>query len=392
MSSASATAAARPQRLAVLDALRGFIMIFMALDHASMFIALQHYSEFWGIPLPVYPSALSLFNRVISHLCAPGFFFLMGVGMHLFWTSRSARGWTQGRIVKHFLTRGSVLIVVDIFVITPAWVIGTLEQLTSEDGPTGVTPGAGGDPLVVIGVLACLGASMLIASFVLRLGAAMTAGLGVALMLVCQVVVPDASLVLEPMSALERLFLVAGHDGFLIVLYPILPWLPVCLFGIAYGHLVKANPERALKGSLIAGIVGVAAFVAIRSAGGFGTHHPMASNDWMALLTVTKYPPSIAFILLSLSANALVMAAIYRGQALLEGAGKALLVFGRAPLFFYVVHLYMYSLAGFAYPGATSLYAMYPVWILGLVALYPACVWYSRFKGGKPEESLWRLF
>jgi uncharacterized membrane protein len=385
------TTSAPTGRLDVLDALRGFIMIFMALDHASMFIALQHYSESWGIPLPVYPSALSLFTRVISHLCAPGFFFLMGLGMHFFWTSRTARGWSQARITKHYLKRGAVLIAMDVFMITPAWVIGTLEQITSEDSPIGQTPGAGGSPLILIGVLACLGGTMMITSFLLRLGAGLTLGLGVALMLLCQVVVPDASLVFEPMNAAERLFFVPGHDGILMVMYPILPWVPVCLFGMAYGHAVKANPERALKAPLIAGVIGAVLFVAIRSTEGFGTHHPMPGDDWMALFTVTKYPPSIAFILLSLSANALVLAVIVRAQSSLQGAGKALLVFGRAPLFFYVAHLYLYSFAGFAYPGATSLYAMYPVWIVGLVLLYPACVWYTGFKGRKSEDSLWRL-
>jgi uncharacterized membrane protein len=383
---------ARPGRLAVLDAQRGFIMIFMALDHAAMFIALQHYSEHWGIPLPVYPDALALFTRVISHLCAPGFFFLMGVGMHLFWSSRMARGWEQGRIIRHFVKRGCVLIVIDLILVTPTWVIGTLDQIQTGEPPLAPVPGAGGSPLMVFGVLAALGAAMVMASFLLRLGAATTVALGVALTLACHVAVPDASLAGEPMSVIARLLLVAGHDGFLIVVYPILPWLPVCLFGIAYGHYVKRDSDRALKASLVAGVIGAIAFVAIRIGGGFGTHHPMAGDDWMALLTVTKYPPSVAFILLSLSANALIMAAIYRAQSRLEGVGKVLLVFGRAPLFFYIVHLYLYAFVGFGYPGASSVSFMYASWIVGLAALYPLCVWYNGFKGAKSEDSLWRLF
>ena len=44
------------------------------------------------------------------------------------------------------------------------------------------------------------------------------------------------------MTLLERMFLVAGHDGFIVITYPILPWCSVCLLGVAYGHVVRADP------------------------------------------------------------------------------------------------------------------------------------------------------
>jgi len=383
---------AQPQRLAVLDAQRGLIMVFMALDHASLFIAGQHFAEFWGIPLPDYGDAFSLFARVISHLCAPGFFFLMGVGMHLYWSSRRARGVDERKIVRHFAVRGTILIAVDIFIITPTWIIGSLEDFVAGKQLIEVIPGAGENIMMVTGVLAALGAAMVFAAFFLRLGAVLNATLGITILLVCQAVVPEASKVFEPMTQLERIFLVAGHDGFLLVNYPILPWLSVCLLGIAYGHLVVADSERAFKLALPAGIVGLVLFVLVRGAGGFGTHHPAPGDDWMAFLTVTKYPPSVAFLLLSLGANALFMACINAARRQLGGIGRPLMVFGRAPLFFYVVHLYLYSIVGLLIPGGTTLAGMFPVLLLGLVVLYPACKRYDVFKRGKPEDSLWRLF
>ncbi len=367
-------------------------MIFMALDHASLFIAAQHFSEFWGIPLPDYGDAFSLFTRVISHLCAPGFFFLMGVGMHLYWSSRRARGVAERKIVRHFAVRGTVLIAVDIFIITPTWIIGSLESFLAGVGPIEVIPGAGESIMMATGVLAALGAAMLFAAFFLRLGAVTTATAGFAILLVCQAVVPEASRVFEPMTQLERIFLVAGHDGFLLVNYPILPWLSVSLFGIAYGHLVVADSERAMRFALPAGLVALMLFVLVRGAGGFGTHHPAAGDDWMAFLTVTKYPPSVAFLLLSLGANALFLACISAARRQLEGVGRPLMVFGRAPLFFYVAHLYLFSIVGLLIPGETTLAGMFPVLLLGLVVLYPACKRYDVFKRGKPENSLWRLF
>ena len=67
------------------------------------------------------------------------------------------------------------------------------------------------------------------------------------------------------------------------------------------------------------------------------------------------------------------------------------LAYGRAPLFFYVAHLYVFALVGLL-PGHLSLAGMYGVWALGVVVLQPACVRYDRFKRAKPEDSIWRLF
>jgi uncharacterized membrane protein len=71
-------------RVSPLDSLRGRLMILMALDHARFFIAKVHPLEYWAAPLPQYPNAVSFVARLSSHLCAPGFSFLMGAGMALF--------------------------------------------------------------------------------------------------------------------------------------------------------------------------------------------------------------------------------------------------------------------------------------------------------------------
>jgi len=111
----------------------------------------------------------------------------------------------------------------------------------------------------------------------------------------------------------------------------------------------------------------------------------------MGLFTLTKYPASLVFLLLSLGSNLILLRLLdtleQRGGAVMD----LLRVYGRAALFFYVAHLYVYALMGLI-PGHTSLAAMYPCWLLGVVILYPACVRYDRFKRTRPEDSLWRLF
>ena len=85
----------------------------MAIDHARGFIARNHPGEFWGSPLPDYQGDwVAFLTRLVTHLCAPGFMFLMGAGAALFATSRARAGWSPVRIAGQLALRGLVLVVV----------------------------------------------------------------------------------------------------------------------------------------------------------------------------------------------------------------------------------------------------------------------------------------
>src|SRR6185436_2313461 len=88
-----------------VDALRGLIMMIMAIDHASALIARQHASEFWAGAMSAYTSAFPFLTRWITHLCAPGFFFLMGAGIYWFAAARP-----PGVAVRRTVLRGLVLL------------------------------------------------------------------------------------------------------------------------------------------------------------------------------------------------------------------------------------------------------------------------------------------
>lgn len=367
-------------------------MAFMAIDHVSMFAAGVHFSEYWGVSLPTYPDALWMLTRVISHLCAPGFFFLMGMGMHYFYVTRAAQGMSNAAIRRHFAVRGALLIVIETFIIMPSWILGTLDKFISGDLPVTAVPGEGGPFFFVWGVLGALGAAMIFAGFLVRLSAKATLALGIGIALFSQWIVPDAARSGEALGFAMRFLFVAGQEGPIVINYPLMPWFAVCLLGIAYGHAVRLAPERTLRLSGVVGVAALVAFVLMRAAGGFGTHHPVPGEGLVAFLTVAKYPPSIAYLLLALGANAVFLALLIAGQRWLEGAGRWLLVFGRAPLFFYVAHLYLYAFLGQVWPGDTTLVGLYFVWLLGLALLYPACIRYEAFKRGKGPDSIWRMF
>jgi hypothetical protein len=138
-------------RYFALDALRGLIIVLMAIDHANHFIARKHPSgEYYRSPMPVYDDTLTFFTRFVTHLCAPGFFFLMAIGMVLFAESRRERGWSEIQIIKHFWIRGGILIVLQLLLINRAWELRPFFGMS------------------YFGVLYALGATMIVGSLLLK--------------------------------------------------------------------------------------------------------------------------------------------------------------------------------------------------------------------------------
>ncbi|MGC4054549.1 MAG: hypothetical protein QM757_36175 [Paludibaculum sp.] len=107
-----------------------------------------------------------------------------------------------------------------------------------------------------------------------------------------------------------------------------------------------------------------------------------------------KYPPSLAFCLLTLGINLSLLSLIYRAGSWLDPLRRLLTVYGQAPLFFYLAHLWLFCLVRLAIfrDAAPDRWVLYVVWIAGVVLLYPACGWYRRMKAARPPESLLRLF
>jgi uncharacterized membrane protein len=120
--------------------------------------------------------------------------------------------------------------------------------------------------------------------------------------------------------------------------------------------------------------------------------HPGEFSGWIAFLNVTKYPPSIAFILLTLGVDLLLLGILSKLIARKSETRNPLLTFGRTAFFFYIAHLYVYALIGLFFPQGSGLILMYSFWLFGLLLLYPLCRWFGNFKQGTPPDSLWRFF
>ncbi len=374
-------------RLLWLDGLRGLIMVLMAIDHASYFVAKVHLGEFWGLPLPDYGSAAAFLTRFVTHFCAPGFFFLMGIGMVLFANARYRLGWSTSKVARHFAVRGALLILFQLILEDPAWLIGDLVNPVN----IGNSPGGGSSIWIHLGVLYSLGASLILWGLLLRTNMTVTLILSLGALLIPQFVIPTLDNVNALYSPLLRLTLIPGHTNALQVYYPILPWFGLAGAGVAFGKLLLQDKARAFRAALISGIIALTLFVLLRVMGDFGNFHPPNSFSWIDFLNLTKYPPSLTYSLLTLGVLLVCVYLFSRWDVWLQRWGAPLLVFGRVSLFFYIVHLYLYMIIGFAFPSGTSIPIMYVTWLVGLLILYPLCRWYGRFKQRQAPDAIWHF-
>ncbi len=376
---------ARPQdpdasyRLQAVDALRGLIIVLMALDHANHFVAQKHSpGEYWGGMFPSYSQSLPFLTRLVTHLAAPGFFFLMGVGMALYATRHARLGQSRRQIMGHFWVRGTLLIALQLLVVNMAWEL---------------SPGGWG-PDVYVGVLFALGGTMILSSLLLWLEPRYLFLISGLLLIGLELAHPDPSAWNQiELSVVQRLLVHPGGDIGLWSNYPILAWLEVAVFGLAYGRLLARDPKLTYRRGALLGTGFLALFVFVRAANGFGNIRPQPGASWIDFLNLVKYPPSIAFILATMGVNLIVLWFFSRIAEKRQRFLRPLTVYGRAPLFFYLLHLFLYAGLGLLFaPGGTTILGMIPYWLLGLIILYPLCLWFARLKRRQAPNSALRYF
>jgi uncharacterized membrane protein len=362
------------KRLFAPDALRGLLMVLMALDHANLFIAHKHSSgEMWGGPFPVYTDALPFITRLVTHLAAPGFFLLMGVGMALLAHAHEEQGWTRWQIFRHFWIRGIVLMLLQILVVNRAWEL---------------SPGGWGIALY-IGVLYALGGTMILGSLCHRLSPRYLLVLAFVLFVGMELLHPGPEMWGHVSQDPANVILIRpGGTSAVWSYYPVLPWLELVIFGMALGKWLIADSEKAFSRIWKLGLAFLAAFVVIRALDSFGNIRPRMGNTWIDFFNPVKYPPSMTFTLMTTGVNLILLWAFSRANERTQRILKPLTVFGRAPLFFYVLHLFLYAGIGrLVAPKGMSIPAMLPFWLLGLAILFPLCLWYGKFKHQQPENS-----
>lgn len=387
----------RHYRLTNIDMLRGLVIVLMALDHVRDFFMMNGAMD----PTSQTDVSAPLFlTRWVTHFCAPVFVFLAGTSAGLM-SSRK----TNKELGSFLLKRGLWLIFIEVTVISTAWTFAPFEGV----------PEVGGATIFAMQVIWVIGASMVALAGFQYLGTRACLAIGAAILL--------GHNALDPIWPTGNLF--SGNDPLwyglhsqssttvgpviLLFVYPLLPWIGVMLLGYGTVYIFKKKPSERDQYLLRAGVLMVFAFVAIRLTGLYGDPNSWAvqSAGVQAILfdfiNLTKYPPSLLFLLATLGPMAVVCAYADRMRGWLK---DTLVMFGRVPFAFYVAHLYLIramNLALASYEGidvedmmtfvfflpkedfGVSLGWIYAIWILVLAILYPFCRWMADLKSRRKD-------
>ncbi|HJQ32227.1 MAG TPA: heparan-alpha-glucosaminide N-acetyltransferase domain-containing protein [Pyrinomonadaceae bacterium] len=386
-------AAERPPRVTAVDVMRGFVMVVMALDHTREF-----FTNWAGNPLDPQDTTPALYvTRWVTHVCAPVFVFLAGTSIFL-----QRRRKTERRLTFLLLTRGLWLVVVEL----------TLVQLVFNFNWRW--------DVQLLEVIWAIGASMMVMAALIHLSARWNLLLGALLILGHNAFDGVTVASLGRLGWLWNLLHVPGlvtgpptSPPVIVVAYPLLPWVGVMALGYAFGSVLLEEGERRLRIELRAGALMLVAFALLRLSNLYGdpVGWSAQSNWWRTLLSffnVQKYPPSLLFLLATLGVSALIMAAIEYAEArgALERTRRVLKVYGRVPLFYFLLHIALVHLLALTAAAAAGgdwrwwltefpnggvlaghppgygygLGVVWCVWVFVLALCYPACRWYAGVK------------
>jgi uncharacterized membrane protein len=171
-----------------------------------------------------------------------------------------------------------------------------------------------------------------------------------------------------------RMLLIPGHTDEWMVFYPTIPWMGITGLGMVLGRMLQSHRIGVACGLCISGAGALVLFVSIRLLDGFGNIHS-AVPGWIGFFNLTKYPPDLAFQLLTTGIDLLFLRLWMWLESVSPSGVRIMAVFGNSPLFFYITHLYLYALMGWAFPHGMELAPMVFFWFAGLLMLYPMCLW-----------------
>ncbi|SNX84602.1 uncharacterized protein MEPE_03311 [Melanopsichium pennsylvanicum] len=513
------------------DLLRGLVLPLMSLDHAALFMGAWLHgtpkqTENASTPLHEWNFNAAYISRTLTHLCAPGFFFLMGMGVVYFHKSRAKLGWRTSRMVQHFVVRAIVLTLVSevigqtlmwkrrIWIINIVLIGLAVDYLISglvvvfmdatekslacaidklkdsnrdQDARTPLLRDGRGEEeqrcssnnddystgeresvsdrakslsfwlhnLVLLALTYvtiwwnvwldpthghCPSTTNTNINTTSSINLSQSAAKMPIELLALTSPSPTASATSTPASShashlgpwfdfwfyhLQNQYVMSG--------FPPLAWLSFCLFGLIYARIMlykRWTPRAVVVTNLSVAIVLSCLFVATRllhfgnlsEACLFMPEHQLRTNlgknqylvSIKSFFYVTKYPPSPSFFAFTMAANFTLLAlfsAIPPNMAKQITLLRVLINFGSSALFFYVAHMYLYSVLSIparywfehdlvdnppndweATKGLGAKAPFWITWVLGLVILNPLCKFYAKFKNGKGTDSLWRFF
>ncbi|HKG14004.1 MAG TPA: heparan-alpha-glucosaminide N-acetyltransferase domain-containing protein [Pyrinomonadaceae bacterium] len=387
-------------RLNSVDAVRGIVMVVMALDHVRDFFHV--YAKSLDPLDPAQTWTGLFFTRWITHFCAPAFVFLAGTGAFL----STRRGRSKKGLSWFLLTRGLWLILLELTLVR----FGLTFNFDYH--------------LVFAQVIWAIGWGLVVLAGLVFLPTRVIGAFGLALIFLHNLLDGFKA---EGFGAMRWLWVVLHEQNSLVpapgyvmfVVYPLVPWVGVIAAGYAFGEILTLGRERRRRILFGVGLTAVALFVALRWTNAYGdplhwaTQGRGAWYTFLSFLNTQKYPPSLLFLLMTLGPSIIALALFDSGRE--PGAlARPFVVFGRVPLFYYLLHFPLMHLVAvvFSYvkygraewlfmnwppPGQPqlepegygyNLLVVYAVWLGVVLALYPLCRWFAGVKSRRRDAWL----
>jgi uncharacterized membrane protein len=372
-------------------------MVIMALDHVRDFI---HRSAMTASPTDLATTTPFLFvTRWVTHFCAPMFILTAGIGAFLWWQ----RGRTRTQLSVFLLTRGLWLVVLELTVMRIAYNFDVAQ----------------GYPVLLL-VLWVLGLCMVGMSLLVWVPPTLLGALSVVTIALHNSL---DGIKASDLGAFAWLWYLVHEVGAftvanvpVVIGYPLVPWIAVMALGFSLGPVFQLEKLARQRRLVTMGVVATMGFVAVRALNMYGDNVPWAAQGSivftvMSFLNTTKYPPSVAFLLMTLGPGLVALAWFDRLE---PAAVNPLVTFGRVPLLYFVAHFYAAHaaavlLAFLRYgPAASSflfqpfpsmggprsefpsafgydLWVVYLVWAGVVLCVYPACRWFAAVKARRHD-------
>jgi uncharacterized membrane protein len=374
-------------RIQSIDLLRGIVMIIMALDHVRDYF---HVDAFLFAPLDLEKTYPALYaTRWVTHFCAPVFVFLAGTSAYLVGLRKNKR-----ELSSFLIKRGLWIIFLEFTLINFSWFFNIHFSF------------------IALSVIWALGVSMIALSLAIHLP--------IKFILVIGFVLVGGHNLLDAYhvegestwAALWKLLHDPGVFQFsrfvVFVGYPLIPWIGIMLMGYCFGVLYSpsTDPLFRKKRLYFLGFSAIVLFLIMRPTNLYGDPSPWALHSsgmltFLSFMKVSKYPPSLLYILITLGPALLFLA---RSEKYAGRLVSMIVALGRVPMFYYIVHIYVIHLLALVAALATgfeasdmvfntwvtdspnlkgygfSLSTVYLIWIGIVLALLPLCLWYDRYK------------
>ena len=382
------------KRINGIDATRGLVMIIMALDHVRDFM---HVTSLSQDPTNLHTTTTALFiTRWVTHLCAPTFVFLSGVSAYISYQK------TPNRAKQVFLLRrGLFLVVLDLTVINFAsWFDIYFRTLIME-------------------VVSAIGIGFIVLSLIIKMPPR-TIGLIGLVIIFGHNLLQGLTFKGNPVQGFlfsvlfrQGLFMATPNFAF-ITAYPLVPWVGIILAGFGFGPLFAQPLGIRRKKYLQIGGTVLILFLCLRLTNIYGDPllWSVQKNTLftiMSIINVTKYPPSLLFTLLMLG---IMLVVLWLTDGRKNKVIDILCIYGKVPLFYFVVHLYLIHLMmlaivfvqGFSFQdfqfgilsngrpknSGVDLGQVYLIWIGILIVMFPLCKWYGKYKANHQGKSILR--